>query len=349
MKAAEYHGGKDVRIVELPVPRIGAGELLVRVSQCGICGSDILDWYAMSKSTRFFGHEISGVIEAVGPGLTDWTVGERVFVHHHVPCFICHHCLRGNHTLCRMFHNTRIDPGGMAEYVRVPRLNVEHGGVIRLSDGVSLDEASLIEPVACCLRGLKKVNLHEGDTVLVMGGGFTGLVHARLAKILGAGLVGLTDYVDFKLQQADEFGVDFVANSRRDDIGSMLTEVTGGRAADVVVITPGSIAAVEEGMRYLGKGGTLYIFGLVGPDERVPVSPHSLLFSELRIVAAYSASPMETHTVYRLMETGNLSFAELITHRFPLEEAGKAIRVAMQHGESLKVVVELNKSVGSRP
>ena len=178
MKAAIYYNNNDVRVENVPIPQINWGEILVEVRTCGVCGSDVLEWYRKPEAPLSLGHELSGVVSAVGKGVKNVKEGERVFIHHHVPCYTCHHCLRGNYTMCDSYRKTHFDPGGFAQYVRVPRINVERG-IIKIPDTLSFEEASLIEPVSCCLRGIQRTNLQPGDTVLVIGTGFIGLAYIQ--------------------------------------------------------------------------------------------------------------------------------------------------------------------------
>lgn len=342
MRVAEYHSNKDIRVVDMPVPKIGQGEILIKTKVCGICGSDVLEWYKRMKKSPFFGHEVSGVIKEVGEGLEGFKEGDRVFVQHHVPCFVCHYCQRGSYTMCSTYRSTNLDPAGFAEYIRVPRLNVENGGVIKLSDDVSYEEGSLIEPIACCMRGLKKANLQMGDTVLIIGAGFTGLAHLQLAKIMGAGLVAVSDFFDFKLEKAKNMGADVTINPTRENVKQRLYQVNEGRGADLVIVTPASTRAIKESVEFLGKGATLYLFGLASPNEYVSILPYSFFFSELSLIAIYSASPIETNAVYRLIKEGKIKTQGLITHRFSLAQIGQAVELAATARESLKVIVKFD-------
>ena len=193
MKVARYYSRHDIRLEEVPVPKIGPGEILVQVKACGLCGSDLMEWYVKEKAPAVLGHEPTGVVAEVGEGVAKFEAGDRVFVHHHVPCFTCHHCLRGYYTLCETFKATHLDPGGFAEYIRVPAPNVERD-VLKLPPDMSFDQATLIEPVATCIRGIKRAGIQMGDTVVVIGAGVAGLILMQLARVLGAGMVVNTDF-----------------------------------------------------------------------------------------------------------------------------------------------------------
>jgi L-iditol 2-dehydrogenase len=337
MKVARYYSRDDVRLEEVPVPEIGPGEILVRVEACGLCGSDLMEWYVKEKAPAVLGHEPAGVVAEVGQGVTAFQVGDRVFAHHHVPCFTCHHCLRGNYTLCETFKGTHLDPGGFAEYVRVPALNVERD-VLHIPADMSFDDATLIEPVATCIRGIERAAIQAGDTVLVIGAGVTGLIHLQLARLYGAGKVVITDFADFRLDMARQLGAD-LAVSARQDVQATLHEVNEGRGADTVIVTAGSVQAMEQGMALAGGGATVLFFAPSAPGVDLPVSPYRLLFSEITIAASYSCSPRETRQALTFIQSGSIQVKALITHRFDLAGVGEAIRLAAQAGESLKVLI----------
>jgi len=337
MKVSRYYSRDDIRLEEMPVPKLEAGELLVQVKACGLCGSDLMEWYTREKAPAVLGHEPAGVVAELGEGVTQFEVGDRVFVHHHVPCFTCHHCLRGYPTLCKTFKATHIDPGGFAEYIRVPALNVERD-VLKLHPDIRFDQATMIEPVATCIRSIERAHIQTGDTVVVIGTGVTGLIHVQLARISGAGMVVVTDFVPFRLEMARQLGADFAINAR-EDVLTVLRELNDGRGADVVIVTAGSIQAMERGIALATGGATVLLFAPSPPEATLPVNPHHLLFSEITITGSYSCSPAETRQALRLIQGGRIKTEELITHRFDLTGVGEAIRLAAQAGESLKVVI----------
>lgn len=338
MKAALYYCNDDVRVVDVSVPEIGPGEVLVEMKACGICGSDVLEWYRKPRAPMHFGHELTGVIKQVGKGVNNFQVGDRVFVHHHVPCFVCHYCQRGSYTMCPTYHGTHLDPGGFAEFVRVPAINVERG-MLKLPPEISFEEGTLIEPVSCCLRGLKKSEMREGDTVLVIGAGASGLIHVQLAKLLGAGMVIVSDLIDNKLTIAREFGADYTVNPQKEDIEKKLRQINEGRLADLVVVTPASTAAIKQGIYLADKGATVYIFGPTSPEEAFSLVPHHLFFSEIKLMASYSSYIAETKVALDYIKRKKINSAKLITHRFSLDEIGKAMKLVAKAQESLKVVI----------
>ncbi|MDP2954726.1 MAG: alcohol dehydrogenase catalytic domain-containing protein, partial [Chloroflexota bacterium] len=269
MRVAKYYRHDDIRVEEMPVPKIGPGELLVQVKACGLCGSDAMTWYADEKAPTVLGHEPTGVVVEVGQAVNGFKVGDRVFVHHHVACLVCHYCRRGNYSMCPTFSATHIDPGGFAEYIRVPALNVERD-VLLLPEEVSFEEGTLIEPVACAVRGMRRVRVEPGDTVLVLGAGVSGLIFAQLARLWGAGSVVVVDFVQYRLDMAKRLGADLTTEAGEGTL-NRLEAFNEGRGADLVIVTPGSIRAMEEGIQLVGKGGTVLLYAPSYPGERLPL------------------------------------------------------------------------------
>jgi len=337
MRVARYYSRGDIRVEDMPVPEIGPGEILVQVKACGLCGSDLMEWYVAEKAPTVLGHEPTGVVAEVGEGARELEVGDRVFVHHHVPCFTCHHCLRGYYTLCETFKATHLDPGGFAEYIRVPALNVKRD-VLKLPPDMSFGQATLIEPVATCIRGVERAGIQVGDTVVVIGAGVTGLIHMQLARIRGAGMGVITDFSPFRLEMACRLGADHTVHAKK-DVLTGLKQLNEGRRADAVIVTAGSIQAMEQGMALADGGATVLLFAPSSPEATLAVSPHRLLFSEITITSTYSCSPLETRQALKLIQGGRIKVKELITHRFDLTGVGEAIHLATQAGESLKIVI----------
>ncbi|MFQ5904225.1 MAG: alcohol dehydrogenase catalytic domain-containing protein, partial [Candidatus Binatia bacterium] len=229
MRVAMYYNNRDVRLEEMPVPPIGPGELLVRIRASGICGTDVMEWYRIQKAPLVLGHEISGEIVSVGEGVERYRVGERVFVSHHVPCNSCRYCLSGHHSVCDTLRRTHFDPGGFAEYIRVPKINVELG-TFPLPDELSFEEGSFIEPVACVVRGQRFARLQSGQSVLVIGSGISGLLHLQMARVRGAACAVATDINNYRLKAAKEFGADAAVHAA-EDVPTRLREVNDGRLA----------------------------------------------------------------------------------------------------------------------
>ncbi len=344
MLAVEYHSNEDVRVVEVPVPEVGPGELLVRMHACGLCASDVMEWYMRPRAPLYPGHEPVGVVAAVGEGISQgqFSVGQRVFFHHHVPCMVCHFCRRGSFSQCATFRATRLYPGGLAEYIRVPAQNVQLD-VLPLPDDLSFEAATLIEPLACCVRGINRAGIQPGDSVLVLGAGSNGLLLAQLAQQRGAARVIIADSIPYRLQRAREIGIDHTLNlqdgEREASLLEQLLAVNDGHRADIVLVTPSSISAMELGLGLVGPGGTVLLFAPPPPEAMLPIKPNYLFFQEISLHTSYSAGPYETRLALELLRNGRIRPETVITHRFPLREAARAFRLVANPGEALKAVI----------
>jgi L-iditol 2-dehydrogenase len=337
MKAAVYYGQKDIRLEEMPVPEIGEDEILVEMKACGICGSDLMDWYLKPRAPLVLGHEPAGIIAKKGSQVNNFEIGDRVFVHHHVACLACHYCRHGDYTLCEQFHETNIKPGGFAQYFRVPAPNLQLD-TLKIPAALSFEEATLIEPISCCWRALKKCNVQRGDLVAVIGAGTTGIIHAALSKILGAKTI-VSDLIDFRLKAAKRFGADVVVDANSEDVESVVKAETSGIGVDVAVVTAPSLEAYRIGLRICRKGGKLCVFAPTKPGEYFQVSPKDLFFTEVQIIPSYSTSHLETREALDLLESNRLNVKGLITHRFKLADIGKAFKTALESKDNLKVIV----------
>jgi L-iditol 2-dehydrogenase len=338
MKVAMYYGLKDIRIQEISEPKIKEDEVLVEMKACGICGSDLMEWYLKSRAPLVLGHEPAGVITKKGDNVKGFDLGDRVFVHHHVACLTCHYCLHGDYTLCEQFHRTNIIPGGFAEYFKVPAPNLRID-TLKIPDDVSFEEATFIEPLGCCLRALKKCDLQTGDSVAIIGAGAIGIIQVALSKILGATKTIASDLIDYKLKIAKKYGTDVTVNPQNEDLASVVKAETDGRGVDVAVVTAPSLEAYKTGLNVCRKGGRLCVFAATEPEKYLRVSPKELFFSELRIIPSYSTSHLETRTALQLIKSGRINVRELITHRFRLTDTAKAFKTASETRESLKVIV----------
>ena len=339
MRVAVWYNNRDVRIEERPVPRIGPGELLVRIIASGICGSDVMEWYRLDRAPLILGHEIAGEVVVVGEGVKIYKVGDRVAVAHHVPCNTCHYCLSGNHTVCDTLRRTNFDPGGFAEYVRLPAINVNRG-VFPLTDDMSFEEATFIEPLACVLRGQRRANLHPGQSLLVIGSGISGLLHVQLAKALGAGRIVAVDINDYRLKAAKKFGADAVINA--DEFSpDRMREVNGGWLADLVIVCTGAVTAVNQALATVERGGTVLFFAPTAPGITIPISINNLFWrTDITLTTSYAGSPADYAAALQLIQAQRLPVREMITHRLGLAETGLGFRLVAEAKESLKVIIE---------
>lgn len=340
MHVLMYYSNQDVRVQEMPVPEIGQGELLMKVVVSGICGSDVMEWYRRDKVPLVLGHEVAGEVAAVGKGIKKFRPGDRVAATHHVPCNTCHYCLSGRHTVCEtLLRGTHFDPGGFAEFLRVPAINVDRG-VFPIPEGVSFEEASFMEPLACVLRGQKNARLRPGQSVLVLGSGISGLLHVGLAKALGAGLVAAADSIPFRLEKAREMGADLVLH-RDDDILKELRQANEGRLADLVIICfdgfiPLALKAVE-------KGGTVLFFAGAAEGATLP-SPINDLFwrTEITLTSTYAGAPADCVTALKLIREKAVPVLKTVTHRLAITQGPMGFRMvsAPTEHDCIKVIVE---------
>ena len=338
MKAAVAYDFKDIRIEEMPIPDVGPREALVKISACGICSGDVMPWYIRKKAPIVLGHEPAGTIVETGKEVRNFKVGDRVAIHHHAPCFTCRFCRRGDYVQCDTWRKTKIVPGGIAEYVKIPEENLS-GDTLLLPDCVSAEDATLTEPTACVVKGFKRARIKSGDVVLVQGLGTMGQLNVLLAKHYGAKMVIAADFQNFRCDYAGEMGADLVVNLTEQNLFDVVKEATGGMMADIVVVGPSSIKAMEEGITCCGRGGTLLLFTPTPKEETLLLNPHDIYFSEISIVPSYSCGPFDTREALELIEMGVVTAEKIVTHRFPLEQAGEAFRITADAGDSIKTLV----------
>ncbi len=344
MKAAVLYSFQDIRIEDIPRPELQPGSALIKTKTCGICSGDVMPWYIEQKAPLVLGHEPSGVIVELSPELkkVDPLIneGDRVFVHHHAPCMHCRHCLRGDFVQCQTWRNSKIIPGGIAEYILIPEINLRHDTLI-LSDSMTFEEGSMIEPIACVVKSLRRAQIKKGDTIFVLGLGVMGLLHLILAREFGAGLVIGADRVPFRLQKAIEFGADHVIDVSNSDVSEALSELTKGRMAEIVIVCPNSREAIETGLRTVAPGGTVLLFTPALPTDQLTIRPNDLYFKDISIVTSYSCGPNDTRIAFDYIYRGIVRPLSLITHRFGIDQTPTAFALVARAQDSLKVVIKL--------
>lgn len=339
MRVAVWYNNQDVRIEERPVPDIGPGELLVRIMASGICGSDVMEWYRLDRAPLVLGHEIAGEVVAVGEGVDNYKEGDRIAVAHHVPCNTCRYCRSGNHTVCDTLRKTNFDPGGFAEYVRLPAINVDRG-VFPLPDDMSFEDATFIEPLACILRGQRRAQLRSGQSVLVVGSGISGILHILHARTTGAGRIFATDISPYRREAAARLGADTVFDAG-DYAPYRLREANDGCLADLVIVCTGAVTAVHQALASVERGGTVLFFAPTGPGVSIPLSINDTFWrTDITLTTSYAASPADYAEALELIASGDLPVSEMITHRLCLEETGLGFRLVAEAGESLKVIID---------
>jgi L-iditol 2-dehydrogenase len=297
-----------------------------------------MEWYMQPRAPLYPGHEPVGVIAAIGEGVRQFLPEQRVFFHHHVPCMVCHFCQRGSFSQCATFRATRLYPGGLAEYIRVPAPNVERD-VLRLPDEISFEAATLIEPLACCLRGIDRAAIQTGDCVCVLGAGSNGIMLAQLAQQRGAARVIIVDPIPYRLQRALEAGIDIALDPTSQSPLESIQAINHGRRPDIVIVTPSKVSVIEQGIELVGPGGTLLLFAPPAPEELLSLSPNRFFFQEITLRTSYSAGPYETRQALELLHCRRILPETLITHRFALDDAAQAFKLVANPGNALKVVI----------
>jgi L-iditol 2-dehydrogenase len=338
--AAVYYSNKEIRIVDMPTPSIGEDEFLLKVMASGICGSDVTEWYRKPKAPIILGHEATGIIEKAGSKITQFHVGDRVFVSHHVPCNKCRYCDRGHHTACETLHTTNYYPGGFAQYIRVPRINVEQG-TYRLPDSMSFEEGTFIEPLACVVRGQRQAGMEKDDTILVIGSGLAGLLHVKLAKAKGISRIVAADVNPFRLAIARRFGAEHVIEAKG-NVAQELKDANDGRLADRVIVCTGATQAALTALDCVDKGGTILFFAVPDPTVKVPVPITQFWRNEVTLKTSYGAAPADLNESFTLLAQRKIAVGDMITHRLPLREAAEGFRLTAEAGNSLKVILQPN-------
>jgi L-iditol 2-dehydrogenase len=323
VKAAVLRGPGRLAAEDWPRPSVGEGELLLRLRGCGLCGSDIAKIVApRTAAPQVLGHEVVGEVVAAGAG-APFALGERVVAAHHVPCADCHYCRRGSPSMCRLFKESNLDPGGFAEYVRVPFANVQHA-TFRLPGHVSDEEASFVEPLACCLRAVKRARVQVGDTVVVVGLGSIGCLFVQLFKRAGTVVAG-ADLLPARAALALSLGADAAGGAA----------AGGGGGQDHVIVTGGGQAVLPWAADTVRDGGVIHVFA-GGDGENLPLALHALYARELTLMTTYSSSPVELAEAFDLIVHGKVRTAELVSHRLPLARLADAVALMQRH-EALKV------------
>ena len=338
MRVAMYYNNRDVRLEELPVPRIGPGELLIKTRASGICGSDLMEWYRVKKAPLVLGHEITGEIAEVGAGVEDFKIGDRVFSSHHVPCGKCRYCLAGHQSVCDLLRTTHFDPGGFAEYIRVPEINVKLG-TLKIPDAMTFDEGSFIEPLACVVRAQRFGGVGSGQTILVIGSGISGLLHIQLARARGAASIIATDISDYRLDAAKRFGADAAIHGT-EDVPARLRDLNDGRPADRVIVCTGALPAIHQAVRCVDRGGTLLFFAPTAAGVDAPIPLFDFWRDEISVVTSYAGSGDDLKESLELIRDHKVRVADMVTHRLSLADAGLGFQLTASGQDSIKVILD---------
>ena len=339
MKAAVVKDDSTIKITHIENPELGPNDILVQMSACGICGSDVEKVFGKyGQPSMKLGHEPAGTILKIGSQVENFTVGDRVFTHHHVACYskTCHECSHGNETMCEKYYQSNLNPCGLADEYVVPEWNVKHGGVLKIPDDMSFEEAAMIEPLACCLRAWKKFNYQKNDTAVILGVGPTGIMHALLARSVGFSKIFCSDLNDFRLDFAKKLGFEAVHSNESSE--KILQSVIDG--VDVAIVATGNLNAFNSAINLVRKGGTIVMFGVPSKDASIDINMSNVYSKEITITTTYAASDIDTKNALELIASGTIDVKSLITHKYTLEDSQKAFDHAKTGDNAMKIIIE---------
>ena len=340
MKAAFVKDSSRVVVEDVEKPILGTGDVLVKMHACGICGSDLEKVFGKySQPSTRLGHEPSGTIEKVGENVTDFKKGDRVFVHHHVPCYSCHFCLHGNETMCEKYSETNLSPCGLAEEFIVPQWNVNHGGILKIPDSMSFEEAAMIEPLACCIRAWDKFSFQKGDSTAIFGIGATGMMHVMLSIIHEFNKIFCIDINEFRLEFAKKFNITDAIKSSVPDIKQKILDQTDNRGVDVAIVATGSLQALSSAIDLVRKGGTVVMFGVPSKDAMINLNMSIIYSKEITMISSYAASDSDTKAALELIQSSKIDVKKLITHRYNIKDSPKAFEHAHHGVDSMKIII----------
>ncbi|MFC1508127.1 zinc-dependent dehydrogenase [Candidatus Omnitrophota bacterium] len=333
-----YYKNSDVRVEERPVPEVSQGEILMRVVASGLCGTDVVEWYRRDRVPLVLGHEVAGEIVKIGKGVSSYKIGDRISVSHHVPCGKCRYCLNDHHSVCDTLRKTSFDPGGFSEFLRIPAINVKEG-VYPLPGGVSFEEATFIEPLACVLRGQRLTGYKKDQTLLVIGSGISGLLHVKLAKLRSFGKIIATDINDYRLKMASLCGADLVIHAK-EDIPKKLKDFNDGRLADLVILCTGAPSAIDQALRSVERGGKVLFFASTEEGIEFSLSINKFFWkNEVTLLSSYAANPQEHLDALELIGNKKINVKDMITHRFGLNDIQKGFDLVSKAKDSVKVII----------
>lgn len=337
MKVAKWYNNQDIRIEEVPTPKPGPDEMLVKVLSCGICGSDIVEWYRLPRAPLVQGHEIGAEVAAVGDALDKFKPGDRVFIAPKVPCMKCDYCRKGHFPVCSEI-KARL-PGGFAEYILAPQTLIEHG-TYRLPEKITDDQSTFIEPLACVVRAQRLAGLQNNQSVMVMGCGMSGLLQVKLARANNCRVIA-TDINPKRLEIAKNLGAGLTINAAEENVVERLL-AENGKPVDVVILCASAMTAVEQAWQCVDKGGVVVFFTVPGPDKQVIIPINEFWTRETRIITSYYCGPPDIVEAINLIETRTITVDDLITHQLPLKDIAKGFQLVMDGRESIKVIIKPN-------
>jgi L-iditol 2-dehydrogenase len=340
MKTAFVKEPSVVSVSDTEKPTLSSGDILVQMQACGICGSDVEKVFGhYGQPSMRLGHEPAGIVLEAGPDVTAFKKGDRVFTHHHVPCYSCHHCKHGNETMCKKYYETNLSPCGLSEEYVVPEWNVSHGGVLKLPDSMTFEEAAMIEPLACCVRAWTKYYYQEGDSTAIFGVGPTGMMHVMIAQAKKFSKVFCFDVNDFRLDFAKKFNVTETINYTNENRLQKILDQTEGRGIDVAIVATSSLKALEDAIEMVRKGGAIMMFGVPSKGAKIDLDMSKIYSKEITLVTSYAASDNDTKEALRLIESGEIDVKQLVTHTYPITDSQKAFDHARSGESAMKIII----------
>jgi len=340
MKSASVKEPSIISVNDTEKPVLGSGDILVQMHACGICGSDLEKVFGQyGKPSMRLGHEPAGIILDVGSEVNEFKKGDRVFTHHHVPCYSCHYCKHGNETICKKYSETNLSPCGLSEEYVVPEWNVAHGGVLKLPESMTFEEAAMIEPLACCVRSWTKFNYQEGDSAAIFGVGPTGMMHVMLAHSKNFSKIFCFDVNDFRLDFAKKFNVSETINSRDENRIEKILNQTDGRGVDVAIVATSSLKALEDAIEMVRNGGTIMMFGVPSKGAKIDLDMSKVYSKEITLVTSYAASDSDTKEALDLIESSKIDVKQLVTHTYPITDSQKAFDHARTGENAMKIII----------
>ena len=340
MNAAIVKSNSNIEIKNIEKPPVGPGDILVKMRACGICGSDVEKVFGKyGQPSMRLGHEPAGIITQVGSEISNFSVGDRVFTHHHVACYSddCHECSHGNETMCKRYYESNLEPCGLADEYVVPEWNVKHGGVLKIPDIMSFEEAAMIEPLACCTRAWNKFSRKKNDSVAIFGVGPTGIMHALLAKHYGCGKIFCLDLNEFRLDFAKKIETTTIHPGNTNALEQIKSE-TANQGVDVVIVATSSLNALKDAVSFVRKGGTIVMFGVPSKGANVELDMSEIYSKGITIINSYAASAGDTRHAEDLIKN-EINVAQLITHRYNLEECQQAFMRAKSGDNAMKIII----------
>jgi L-iditol 2-dehydrogenase len=341
MNAAIVKSNSNIEIKNIEKPPVGPGDILVKMRACGICGSDVEKVFGKyGQPSMRLGHEPAGIITQVGSEISNFSVGDRVFTHHHVACYSddCHECSHGNETMCKRYYESNLEPCGLADEYVVPEWNVKHGGVLKIPDIMSFEEAAMIEPLACCARAWNKFSRKKNDSVAILGVGPTGIMHALLAKHYGCGKIFCLDLNEFRLDFAKKIETTTIHPGNTNALEQIKSE-TANQGVDVVIVATSSLNALKDAFGFVRKGGTIVMFGVPSKGANVELDMSEIYSKGITIVNSYAASDNDTRYAETLISNREINVSQLITHKYNLEECQQAFVHAKSGDNAMKIII----------